>query len=398
MWSNSKWINNIIISLLFLTGFGFLGRPSIVMLVTFVLVIFATKFNVYVSLDLIYLLVFCVLLIIFGIFDGVSNSIRSVSFLAAFVVGNTMQGSKEKNIRFVIIIFSFSMALHVLLNFTYDYMMQGNRIMSTMNHYDLWSDSFLSVTGLMTNATCFCAIFYYLVVFSERLIQKVILSILFVLIIAYDIIIGGRTLVLITAICLFVSIAMHFLSVVHQPASKKKALKYVVVFVITIFLIFNVIRFFWPRILAFTSNTYFFRRFGENRSMILYDTRLRIMIDYYKVFFKYPFGGGKAFADIGTLPHELWLEFFNIGGILPYVMFVFYSNRMFFKIGIFSMKKKSSDFIILLLPFAIGLLIQFFLEPVFSGAPVLLLLFIMITGILTNKRTPNYESRKEVSI
>ena len=136
----------------------------------------------------------------------------------------------------------------------------------------------------------------------------------------------------------------------------------------------------------FFENTHFFSRFGETSSSELLQTsRWTIRNQYLSLFWTHPFGGRLIFEKVGMLPHELWLDVYDVAGIFSFAPFILYFVASFFHIATFCLKSsidvETKNIVVFC---CVGLLLQFMVEPIFSGNPALLFVYCFIDGAIIN--------------
>ena len=119
--------------------------------------------------------------------------------------------------------------------------------------------------------------------------------------------------------------------------------------------------------------------------------RIDLSRKYFEIMFKYPFGGGNGYKEIGNYAHNLWQDCYDDYGFIVAFFLVMISLSFFkrFLKLIFITDKTSLEFLLVCIYGAV--LIQFCLEPILNGYPMLFWNMIYIHGLITNY----YEEKKE---
>ena len=99
---------------------------------------------------------------------------------------------------------------------------------------------------------------------------------------------------------------------------------------------------------------------------------------------KYLFGGNYLSKVEGFgYAHELWLDIYDDAGAIPYIMMVLYSiisGTHFIKVG--KDQRVDHNWRIVIITMLIIIMLQFFVEPILSGSPMILYSFIIMDGAL----------------
>ena len=115
------------------------------------------------------------------------------------------------------------------------------------------------------------------------------------------------------------------------------------------------------------------------------DARVNLKLQYVRHFFSSIFGGNQISKGLGIgSSHELWLDIYDDAGLVSYVclmIYTFLSIKTVFRI--IRMKDVETPFKVGLIEYQVVMLLQFFIEPIFLGAPLLFAAYIMIDAALT---------------
>lgn len=112
------------------------------------------------------------------------------------------------------------------------------------------------------------------------------------------------------------------------------------------------------------------------------DPRLQYSLYYITHFSKYIWGGGHFRDEIGNA-HNLWLNTYDIGGIVPFIFLLIYTfsilntlRKLFYKKGIEQYLK------VLVVVVYILCLIQMMLEPILESVPVFFWAFVLLNALV----------------
>lgn len=405
---NRRIVNFIIFALLFLFGIGFLGKQTyIILLVGGIVLLFSKKGRIKEShsFSLLMLLAFSAFCILFASSISPTAGLKSVCCLVAFYIGSNLNCKKEDSLKRLLLFLAFSFALYPVINFFFELTQFGFSFsfLNSVTHYDVWSKEDSAVTLIVSNACLLASLFGFFIFYCKKK-KLVVLGLLIIGVVAfYDLILGGRTFLFIILIMLFFEAMLVILS---TKKGLKKVIKRLLVLslILSLVVVFLVMMFddFKSAFLAFFENTHFFSRFGETGSSELLKTsRWNIRNEYLSLFWDNPFGGRAIFKRVGMLPHELWLDVYDISGIFSWVPFMLYFVASVVHIVKFCLNrgvdKETKNILICCF---VGLLMQFAVEPIFSGNPALLFVYCLIDGAVisySNRRSVVNTSRLQLN-
>lgn len=134
---------------------------------------------------------------------------------------------------------------------------------------------------------------------------------------------------------------------------------------------------------SFFEDSYFYHRFfSANSTAGIFETsRWKRKAQYFNMMFDYPLGGRNMREIVGGSSHELWLDVLDYGGIPSYILIVLYSLSSLRR-ALLAFRNKNIDTETRLMIFVgvITINSQFFVEPIISGSPVLLMSYCMLDG------------------
>lgn len=383
MWiKNNILANRIIFTLLSLFAMGFMLQGSLLISISFAVLVFleGCKLYTYKNRTFPFLIV---LSLIFIAHTG-REGIIIIGCPMAYYIGMRVNTDEKGYIKLYLVL-AFSMCFHVFLNFVYEYTKFGSAVFTSALHYDVWSQAISATTAIMANATLFAAVSYFCLFATKNKMIRLVAIVTMAFLGVYDIAMGGRSFLYLTAIALVLGFIVNiYLSGFSKDLAKLLGKVFIVVVVLYI-LVRLVFLSYSGEIKAFFNNSYFYHRFfGESASDgMLESPRWVRKVEYLKLLFDYPFGGGHIFEAVGGSSHELWLDIGDKGGIISYTLFLFYSiSSVIRATKLLKHDAMSNEVKILYFSAIIVLNIQFFLEPIITGSPILLMIYCMIDGCI----------------
>ena len=111
--------------------------------------------------------------------------------------------------------------------------------------------------------------------------------------------------------------------------------------------------------------------------------RFQLKLTYLKNLLEYPWGGRKMSSFAGNYAHDLWLDIFNEVGIIPMIGITLYTVLALLRLSkVRKDRRLSSKERIAITCYSLIIYAQFFVEPIWQGAPLLLCSFMIIDGML----------------
>lgn len=327
--------------------------------------------------------------IIYFVTDLVQN--QSVAFTAllcpaAYLLGTNLDRfTSIDRIKKVFICLSLGMAAHGVLNFVYDTVHCGGINYSSM-HYDIWSGAVSAVTVQMAN-------FVFILCFSACAVKNIKkywwAALLLIIGLAQGVLYGSRTYV----VFLGISLALGLIVIVFSNGNRYARLKSLLTVLLlsgAVLIVFTIIyKYDLFGIRTFYQSSYLYHRLYSDYAIAnndgLFSTgRWATKLRYISMLPEYPFGGMNIKSLTGWYAHDLWLDTADRVGIIPAVLIFIYTVRMLIRTLRFSMKKEvDAESRSVFINSAILLMLQFFIEPIFSGEPILLYSACIIDGLIT---------------
>lgn len=294
----------------------------------------------------------------------------------AYYLGSNIKGVNEKKIIQLIYLFSLGMIIHVLLNFGYEFLIDGTKMFSNKKHLDFWLMGEGSSTQTAVNYIFIISTLYYVFVYEDNKKIKYLMIILFVLSMIYELALARRTPIFLFILMTIISII--FDKFVIKNHNKKSNIFIIIIMIsIALFFIFSIVY------LKYFNNPWVS---GESISLLnrllsynFSSGRIGILLDAIKVAPQHLWGGQEITTLFDINIHDLWMDTFDYAGVISYILLVIYSIYCLIKmINTLKNSKLTKSFILLILTLFICVTTQMFLEPIITGSPVFLLCSIIV--------------------
>lgn len=282
---------------------------------------------------------------------------------------------------FVVALGSF---IHYLLNWI------SNFGSLSRNTTDIWSGEAMAATG-QASLACLSLALAIACLFSKNKVSIKIVSIItIVLVLVYNLVLSGRTLLLLTLVIL----AIAFL---HKVIRQKKGrLKTIVIVSLVIILLLSAYLFNVFGIKTYIEESPLFDRFfSEDSNMDLdEDDRMNRKMYYLSNFDKHLFGGVHFRHEVG-FSHDLYLDTYDEAGVFAFIAVVAYVILTVWHL-IKCVRDKSLPFAFrqIVLCVYVAIYIEFFIEPILQGMPWLFASFCLIDGYVAGVLRHNKMVRK----
>lgn len=275
-------------------------------------------------------------------------------------------------------ILAMGMVIHGIANYYYN-TVQGVS-MAGATKKDVWSGEGFAATGQAVLFTPFLSLFIWLVFAQRKRWIKISVMILFCICAMYAIQLGSRTFLLLTML----SVALGILFYAQKRGKSGKILLAVLAFVGIFVILYSADI---SGLRTYIEESYLFHRMDREEGFydLLGNGRFYFKRQYLKYAIQYPWGGSHLRKEIvGSAAHDLWLDIMDEAGIFTALAIFFYTIAVLYRILLCSWKKNLlQDERIALRSYGIIMYVQFFLEPIWQGSPMLLLFFVLVDGMLT---------------
>lgn len=384
MWSERKAINIAINILLFLVGLNIFHYGQLLLPAICLILFIDNKFRLNIK-DIKIFSILCLFGISFFIFTYKMGfySIMGFCLPLAYYIGSNLKETNETNIKNIIYLLSFGMAIHVLLNMVYDFSVFGLLIFQRTHHYDIWTREFISSTGTSVNYTLLISIIYYIIFYEENKKYKAIGITLFVILSIYNIALGRRTPIIMLIIIVLLSYIYDFLINKNRKLNKTVLISLIIIFSIIALVLISVFVFnIFNLREQFIFSTIFlkFYNFGLNPE------RINLFIDSLKLAPNYLWGGQCISNIVETQIHDLWMDTYDYAGIIPFILLITYT--IIVSIDLTKLRKIINNKL-LIYSVLLCILMQMLLEPVMTGSSIFLICSIIIISVIQGLKYSN---------
>lgn len=379
IWSSNKYVNITINILLFLVGVNIFHYGQLLLPIICLILFIDNKLRFVVNNKWTFVLL-CLFAISFFVFAYELGfySVMGFCLPMAYYIGSNIKNTNEENIKKIIYLVSLGMASHVMLNFVTDIKLNGMHLFSSSSHYDIWIPGKVTSTSTLTNCIPMLGILYYLVNKERTKVIKYTFLCLFLIVVIYNFGLGQRTLY---AMMLISFITGYIIDSVFYK--RRINIRIVSIIIGTIALLICLFVICYCNIDKFNSlinNTRIFVKFFKQGFST---NRLSIFANTIKLAPQYLFGGCKISESLGIMPHDLWLDVYNWGGIIPCILLL--THTVFFiitSIKVIRNKEISSNFKLFIIPLFICIGFECLLEPIMSGASLFLIVVIIFESLI----------------
>ena len=373
--------------MMLLCSIDVINRHQIFLYVAFFLFILTPKRKIRLDVSFLLLSLFSFTLILFNpLFQkGVTDMLKAFNYPLCYLMGTSLFISNEKGLnnfknaesgtRTAIYIIAIGTFIHYFLNMLINLGRRNREVI------EFWSRKELSATGQATYACIVIGVIAATLFSNTSKKQKIAAIIALIIVMAYNLILSGRTLFVLIAIALLV--AYFYKSYVNKTNVLKTVLILTLIVIIAVFLfsanVFGIKTAF--------ENSNFYNRFygGEYTQDIDEDTRMEHKTYYLTHLGDSVFGGGKIRQAYGHSAHDLYLDTYDESGIFAVLFIIIYILVSLYKM-LKCLKNKQLSLETKQLVLGVYLLvnIMFFMEPIIRGSPWLLFSYCFIDGAVSH--------------
>ncbi len=317
--------------------------------------------------------------------EGPLSMLRCLAPLCFYIVGLNMTTENDHKNKFdlepdyiqkqgytLLLVISLGSFSHYLMNYIYNF---GNQLSRNTN--DIWTGEPMAATGQNTLACLALALVTAMFFLSVKKWHRVLSVAVIGVILSYNLILAGRTL-LVILVCLIITSVIYMR--VNKISQQVNNLFYLLVCLIVsaIAIAFNIggLR---DRIL----NSQLFSRFGGSIAAMIDDgSRLETKLQFIKESLRYPMGGLHLNEKYG-FAHDLLLDAYDEYGFVALILLI-----AILSMGVVNLYKNlrytdySHEFKLTLLLINVSVLLQFTVEPILAGMPWLFACYSLINGCM----------------
>ena len=388
--SADKLLIFLILGMMFLSAMDFVNRFYVFAFLAFLFFVLTPSRRIHFDTSFFALVALTVSLIAFDntYQTGILNLLKAFPFLLCYMMGRSLYATdsnrestteiREKqftNVTYLMALGTFShFALNMIVNWG-----RGDR--STI---EFWSRKALSATGQATLGCIMIAVAVAVLFSKAAKRYKIVAGIALAVIVAYNLILAGRTIFVLIAIAL---VAAYFFQRFSAGVGIWNFLKTVAIFavIVTVVLTLYNVNLFGIKTRVEDSN--FYDRFfdDEYSQEIEEDARFEYKLEYLENFTAGVLGGGKIRRIVGHHAHDIYLDtydqasIFALGGLLVYIV-------MSVLRVVECVRRKNISFEVKQLVFCVYLIVnvQFWTEPILEGSPWLFALYCFMDGSLAH--------------
>lgn len=312
--------------------------------------------------------------------DGITTAMKQFSYPMCYFIGlnffnldrNGPMATEvtEKKISAALIVLTLGAFTHYLLN------MVSNMGSVSRNTVDIWTKEIIGATGQAALAVMATGVFAALLFSEKKPFVKLIAAAGIIMILLYNLVLAGRTLIVLTALVLMAAIVYR---IIHSDIERKFQTIISVIVVVAAIIVIYVYDIWGVRSAVLSSNLS--ARF--NQMLVSDDSRMAAKLGFIKNMLRYPFGGGNIRRVTGHYAHELYLDIYSDTGIVGYVATIYAVIITLKRLNaVLKNANAESDTKLLQLCFYIALLAEFFVEPIVQGIPWMFCAFCFSSGLL----------------
>jgi len=315
--------------------------------------------------------------------------IKQFMYPASVLVGYNLTDSDsdktvKKNATLIILALAGGSFFHYLLNLL-------NNLNSTLRDtIDVWTKMVLSSTGQSLMAVMMTGTVVAILFSSLRLIWKLMAVGVMLIILYYNLILSGRTILVLFAALILINLIANW--IIQKNSSK--LIRGIIVLLIITAVIYIVIRnnLFGIMDVFGKSNLHqrFFSKFGS--AGLNEDGRMKYKIMYLKHLIDYPFGKEELRKAIGGYyAHDIILDTYSLAGVFASCSVIIMLVDTIIKcVKICHCKLLSKNLKSVVLNVIFSVFLAFAMEPILQGAPWLFASFCVLYGTITRLSEVQY--------
>lgn len=376
---DKKKIENSIILYLFiiLISMNFLGHGSIFCVVFFMWYII--NYNIPTKFDnnfYILMLLFLSVMIASMVHYTIQEVVKSVNYLLLYIIGlHAYRNANDKSMFLSRVLFSLFIGFGLFVVITYFYNLSLGFVTESRIIINFWTNKAISVTLVGLISSVVIGYSFYGLFIQKRMAVKIFTLFVLVVTMLLNFITATRTPLLLLIV---VWSCMALLNIVSLDKIKKvRFLASILIFVIVIAFAFVVDLF---GVKTYITSLPIWNRFEESG---FETSRWEISRQHFKLMFDYPFGGENISTITGGHAHNFIQECYDLYGIFAFVFMVIITISFLKNIINLLKKKNKSDLDYLLIIIYVCVIIQMMLEPVLTGYPILLWIFLFVHGVVS---------------
>lgn len=345
------------------------------------------KKNLTININIMYIILFSFTYIISSALYYpivINNVLRVCSFPMAYIVGTMLVNRPHKDKSKVIIKYitamTFGTTILLLLtaatNIKRFGLFNGSRIMP-----DFWTGINSAVTGQAVLGVMSIGFAYYgfFICSKNKFIVRMLTLIGVLTGVIYNLFTASRSFFVLFCIVFSISFLCNMLIGENSHNKRIKVFFKVIFLVILLVLIYNIN---FLGLKDFIESMPLFDRItSSGYKSVTESGRINRLKYYWKNIWYYPFGGKNMRTVVGY-SHFLWLDIYDVAGIVPCVLIILFNTKTLINVyRITKLYMASKNFSILIISMLSAFALQFTSEPIIEGVPWLLVLYCLICGM-----------------
>ena len=369
------------LSLIFLAALNFIDRYFYCVYLAFFVMLVTPKRRLRFSYSSIFLLGLAISMLIFDpdSRNGITSMLKPFIFFIAYTMGLSFLGqenSLEEDYTFTRNII-YAVAGGAFVHFALNLVINWGSL--SRNTIDFWTQSVLGATGQACLA-CICVGIIAAFLFSNVTRKQKLLALgLLAVILVYNLVLAGRTLLsLMIIMCV---VAFLYKNVTYKREIIKNTLLLLAA-VILVLILYNMD--FMEIKTSFEQSNFYARFWGEHDEDLFGNIRLESKKIYLQNMLDYPFGGNQIKSQYKRYAHDLYLDTYDESGIFAFSFIVAYMIASIVRL-VQCVKSERMTFEMkqLILCVYVVINIQFWLEPIMQGMPWLFASYCIIDGTVS---------------
>ena len=367
----------VLFLLLFFISLEFYGKLTYYIFFAFLLVVLFNGKRTNITASAVCLFVLAVSIMIFdNTIDGVKDVLRAFAFPMSYMIGygsvNTggdLDAYTKRTHRSIYVL-TFGLFFHFLINCIIN-LDSSNRIV-----IDVWTDQSRAATAQAALA-CMCIGLIAAFLFSKTSWFLKLFSItLLAVVIAYNLVLGGRAI--------FALVVVVFL-LAFSYRNKKNLSGIIKCFFLFCIVVAIFIAMFYLNLFniktTIQSTAFYDRFFGSDSMSLVSDSRFELKLGFIENMIDYPWGGYNLLEIVGLHAHDIYLDTYDQAGIIAFLSLIAFMIASWIRLcKVLRCKDFPFETKLLILCEYIVLNLQFCLEPILQGIPILFISYCIIDG------------------
>ncbi len=378
MKQTKQYIENMPIIYLMIVLFcmNLLGRGSIVCLACGLLSLLLINKHLRFDRTALLLLIFTVLSALASfMFESAMEAVKCLNFVIMYLVGsNALRIARDKDTFIRRAIFSMFLGYFLLVALTYfsnldDVSVSGQRLIR-----NFWTGEYVSVTIVGLLSSVVIGYFFYAVISGRawlRIVGVASIAVVFLV----NSMTATRTPIILFAILALVMSAVYIFT---SRRSSARPFLFILLILAVLGVLYATDTF---GIRTVVESTPIYKRFEAEGTQT---DRFAVAREYLSIMLDHPFGGSAAYARIGVLAHNFLQQGYDLyglpAGVILLLLLVLFARNVLTLIR--RVDKRPVDY--LLISMYIAMIIQAFLEPIFTGYPCFFFSLLFMHG-MTNE-------------